>query len=287
MFLTNNISKIKIKFTCIAILFTFFLSNQKSFAYPSVNGRFQVISQDSLHYIIELQINTNTSPDTLGCSTIIFNFDSSSISFPALPLKDVDYEFINFQDANYNSTITRPLPNQIWINIESLFSNKGTIVAQSPAWTNIAKLSFSIRKANGSSKLIWQTNNANWAIYGLDNTNIWENEIWSNENSIFTADGITNGYQDDMIPNKFNLFQNFPNPFNPSTTIKFSIPFHSHVSILLYDILGKKLRVLLDEDKLAGTYSINFKAENMSSGIYMYGIICGDYTRFKKMILLK
>jgi hypothetical protein len=87
----------------------------------------------------------------------------------------------------------------------------------------------------------------------------------------------------------FVLEQNYPNPFNPSTVIAFQIPMDSHVTLQVYDILGKKVATLADEEKTAGKYSIEFSANkfNLSSGLYVYALTAGNYSSAKKFILMK
>jgi hypothetical protein len=89
------------------------------------------------------------------------------------------------------------------------------------------------------------------------------------------------------IPHKFELAQNYPNPFNPSTTIKYSIPSESHVVLKIYDMLGREVSTLLNEEKAPGIYSVNFIAGNLPSGVYLYKLTAGNYTSVKKLILLK
>jgi Secretion system C-terminal sorting domain/WD40-like Beta Propeller Repeat len=86
----------------------------------------------------------------------------------------------------------------------------------------------------------------------------------------------------------FQLHQNFPNPFNPTTTIKYSIPASDNVKVIVYDLLGNEMATILNEVKKAGTYNLEFNADNLASGIYIYRIDVGNqYTTVKKMILLK
>ncbi|HKJ81614.1 MAG TPA: phospholipase D-like domain-containing protein [Ignavibacteriaceae bacterium] len=89
------------------------------------------------------------------------------------------------------------------------------------------------------------------------------------------------------IPLSFDLKQNYPNPFNPSTTITFSIPNESFVIIKIYNTLGQEVKTLLNRDESAGSYSINFNASYLSSGIYFYSLRAGNYYKVKKMMLLK
>ena len=91
------------------------------------------------------------------------------------------------------------------------------------------------------------------------------------------------------------LFQNYPNPFNPITTIKYSIPLveTKHASTLrivqlrVYDILGREVATLVNEEKPAGTYEITWNAANLPSGVYFYQLKTGSYTATKKLLLLK
>lgn len=88
-------------------------------------------------------------------------------------------------------------------------------------------------------------------------------------------------------PQQFELSQNYPNPFNPSTTISFSIPQSSFVTLKVYDIIGNEIATLVNEEKAAGRYDINFDASNQSSGVYLYSITAGNYNEVKKMTLIK
>jgi photosystem II stability/assembly factor-like uncharacterized protein len=94
------------------------------------------------------------------------------------------------------------------------------------------------------------------------------------------------------IPVSFELFQNFPNPFNPKTKIKFSLPKTGftggmEVCIKVYDILGREVAVLVNEKLYPGTYETEFEGNNLSSGIYFCRISAGDFSQSKKMVLLK
>ncbi len=90
----------------------------------------------------------------------------------------------------------------------------------------------------------------------------------------------------------FTLSQNYPNPFNPSTTIKYSIPavgtsLTKFVQMKVYDILGKEVATLVNENKPAGNYEVNFNASNLSSGVYFYKLQAGNFIQIKKMTVVK
>ncbi|MEO8446577.1 MAG: T9SS type A sorting domain-containing protein [bacterium] len=89
------------------------------------------------------------------------------------------------------------------------------------------------------------------------------------------------------IPIAYNLYQSYPNPFNPETNIKFDLPEDNFVTIKVYDILGKEIFTLLNDFRNAGRYSINFNGSNFASGIYYYKIKAGSFTQVRKMILIK
>ncbi len=89
------------------------------------------------------------------------------------------------------------------------------------------------------------------------------------------------------IPTKYNLSQNYPNPFNPSTTIRFAVPQSQVVNLIVYDILGKQVKVLLDDNVPAGSYTVTWDASKLASGVYIYRIQAGTFVQSKKMILSK
>ena len=86
---------------------------------------------------------------------------------------------------------------------------------------------------------------------------------------------------------EFSLSQNYPNPFNPSTNIKFSVAKPSFVKLFVYDLLGREVRVLVDQDMGKGAYSIDFNASGLSSGIYFYKLITNGQSLTNKMVLIK
>lgn len=105
-----------------------------------------------------------------------------------------------------------------------------------------------------------------------------------NETATTVATAVTGNSN---VIRKFALKQNYPNPFNPSTSISFTIPERSNVTLKVYNITGKEIKTLINEEKEAGIYNINFDGEKLSSGIYFYEITAGKYFAVRKMILLK
>lgn len=89
------------------------------------------------------------------------------------------------------------------------------------------------------------------------------------------------------LPTEFALLQNYPNPFNPSTTIKYNLPIDAHVTLKLYDVLGREVLTLVDEQAKGGYHSTTLDASRFSSGVYFYRIQAGDFSQTKKLILLR
>jgi hypothetical protein len=89
------------------------------------------------------------------------------------------------------------------------------------------------------------------------------------------------------IPEKYNLSQNYPNPFNPSTNINFSITKAGNVKLIVFDVIGKVVSELVNGALPAGSYKADFDSSHLSSGVYFYKLVAGDYSEVKRMVLIK
>jgi hypothetical protein len=98
---------------------------------------------------------------------------------------------------------------------------------------------------------------------------------------------VSIGNLNSELADKYFLSQNYPNPFNPETKIQFSIPKNGLVKIVVYDMLGREVKELVNEFKQQGSYNVSFNGANFSSGIYFYKLITDDFIETKKMILVK
>ncbi len=125
----------------------------------------------------------------------------------------------------------------------------------------------------------------------------WSGDITSTDNPVdLTLDGpknvvatfeeIETGIGSD-IPDRYSLGRNYPNPFNPETTIKFGLKAPGHTTITVYDMLGRKVTTLVDKYMAAGRYDIRFYDVRLSSGVYFYTITSGDFKATRKMMLMK
>ena len=90
-----------------------------------------------------------------------------------------------------------------------------------------------------------------------------------------------------QLPTRFALYQNYPNPFNPSTNIEFDVARRSFVNLSVYDVLGRRVRTLVEGWRQAGTYNVQFNASTLPSGVYFYRLNSGDFIEVKKLMLIK
>jgi hypothetical protein len=146
---------------------------------------------------------------------------------------------------------------------------------------------------SGSGFNVWQTA----GVTGV----FRRNPIPGNTSCVFTYSGQdsrilqcgidvappTGSTGNNQNPVSFFLEQNYPNPFNPVTEIKFGIPVQGNVKLTVTDMLGKQVAELLNEHRNAGVYSVNFDASSLSSGIYFYTVISGEFKDTKKMVMIK
>jgi hypothetical protein len=98
---------------------------------------------------------------------------------------------------------------------------------------------------------------------------------------------ITSAVKELLVPLTYLLRQNFPNPFNPSTNISFSLPTRSFVSLKVIDLLGREVATIVSEEMSAGNYSRQWNANGFSSGVYFYRLQAGSFIETKKLILLR
>jgi len=105
----------------------------------------------------------------------------------------------------------------------------------------------------------------------------------------YNSSNLTTGFEpiSQISPEAYSLTQNYPNPFNPTTSIKFAIPKNEFVSLKVYDMLGKEVATLVNQNANAGEYEVTFDATKLTSGVYFYKLTSGNFSDVKKMILVK
>jgi hypothetical protein len=92
---------------------------------------------------------------------------------------------------------------------------------------------------------------------------------------------------DGALPTTFQLYQNHPNPFNPTTSIRYEVPTRTDVSLIIYNVLGQQVRTLVNTTQNAGRYLLQVDGSTLSSGIYFYRFEAGSFTKVRKMLLVK
>jgi ligand-binding sensor domain-containing protein len=157
----------------------------------------------------------------------------------------------------------------------------------------------------GTNKGVTKFDGTNWTSYtktdGLPSDSIYAIAIDTRGNKWFgfglygygaeefNENGVTSVKEavNENSPKDFSLFQNYPNPFNPSTTISFSLPRSGFATLKIYDLMGREVTTIISEELQTGTYSRQWNATNMSSGIYFYRLQAGSFIATKKLLLLK
>ncbi len=128
-----------------------------------------------------------------------------------------------------------------------------------------------------------------WISASMDTS---QTSLNANVGTVFFVDdlsltGTATGVNDNIHVLSFKLEQNYPNPFNPTTTIKYSVPKSSFVTLKVYDLLGNEISTLVNGEKSAGYYHVQFNASNLASGVYFYRLTAGDKAEVKKLLLAK
>ncbi len=209
--------------------------------------------------------------DTLNYASITYNFNVGAAAYYDIYsyrtpnttwTPDGNYTLYSENDSSYVSVNQSDLSKKGWYKIGTVYLSPG-----------------------------------NQKVVKLDNTNLKSGNylvadaIMLMVNRKLSPDAVL-AVRDDKntqknIPSNFEVSNNYPNPFNPSTTIKYSINKSAHVKLLVYDILGREVEELVNSQKQAGEYSVRFDANNLSSGVYFYKFQAGQFTKTHKMILLK
>lgn len=113
----------------------------------------------------------------------------------------------------------------------------------------------------------------------------WTVDKWHYDGTLPTTTSVQR--ESELAPAQFTLEQNYPNPFNPSTTIRFAVKAKADVSLKVYDVLGKEVATLVNEQLNEGSYSATFNAQTLSTGLYFYTLRAGSFSETKKMLLTK
>jgi len=163
--------------------------------------------------------------------------------------------------------------------------------------TEVSNYGFDVERANAGKDAIWEKIGF---ISGHGNSNSPNNYSFTDNKPLDVksqyrlkqidksgAFKYSNAIEAGAVILKYDLAQNFPNPYNPSTLIIYSIAAQSNVTIKIYNVLGKLITTLVNENKEAGNYQVSYNAAGIGNGVYFYKIQAGNFASTKKMLLLK
>ncbi len=214
---------------------------------------------------------------------VLYNFDNSNI--------DSIYRIEQIDEFN----LTESLYGNHQITAHPPWNSDTYASVYSPLYLPVVDSIF--RYQNKSASLTFFNDLFSYDSLWFDNRGLFRrnsyNSFSSNHRDYdytkISLDSITVGirHQKHTFPEMFYLSQNYPNPFNPITTIEYSIPKQSLVTIKVFDLLGREVATLVNEEKPAGNYIVNFNGINLSTGIYFYRLEADSYIAVKKLLLLK
>jgi Tol biopolymer transport system component len=212
-----------------------------------------------------------------------------------------DGKYIAYSDGNNIFTIAvneagEPDGTPVQLTFDGANTNN-----QQPSWSNDGK-TIVFQKASGSMD-IWTISSSGGTqqmLTGLPDYGDYDPCYSKNGKYVayagFTIDAAPKGNSNNeepftidknSLPDKYVLNQNFPNPFNPTTIIRYSLPENANVSLIVYDILGRQVAELINSEVDAGYHQVEFNASKLSSGMYFYKLTAGNFVQINKMLLLK
>lgn len=185
--------------------------------------------------------------------------------------------------ASFNSIVTERNVKIKWTTAEEL-NNSGFDIERAEVSSNKSEFS-KIAFVNGKGTVNTPTN------YNYEDKNLSTGKYkYRLKQFDFNGNYEYFNLQNEVeigIPKKYDLSQNYPNPFNPTTKINFDLPQDAKVELRIFDMLGREMKTLINEQRAAGYYTVEFNASQFTSGMYFYRLVSGDYSMIKKMVILK
>ena len=220
-----------------------------------------------------INFDASQSTDDGQITQYLWNFGDGTTSNQ----KSTTHSYSQANTYNYSLTVTDNLGATGQVTGQIIISdNSNNLVTVNPASGSIQP---------GGSETVTLTLNAQSISEGTYTGQV--NVNTNGGNFTIPVNYLVDVEQTSFLPSEFSLSQNYPNPFNPNTIIEFSLPKASEVSLKIYDMLGKEIVNLVEEQKSAGKYKIDFDASSLSSGIYFYKLDANNYSQSRKMLLLK
>lgn len=196
-----------------------------------------------------------------------------------------------------NSIVTTYSPTSYWGTFRNnliqggngLYGMAGAVSAASPIVTGIVALMLQMKPDLDAQQIkqILQQSARSDVFTGTTPNTHWGYGKVDALNTLTLVSQLTDVNDNQISPQNFSLQQNYPNPFNPSTSIQYAIVSRQFVSLKVYDVLGNEVTTLVDEEKPAGIYKVDFNANGLSSGIYFYQLRADNFIETKKMAIIK
>lgn len=237
------------------------------------NVGFEIVSYNSSNHTYTLNISTNSS----GCEAFA----------PSKPQNLKISEYYNSQDLLYHPKlewdangesdmlryeIYRKVDDGSWTYLTYVYYTSTSYIDYDVELSELSgadEIQYKIRAKDDDSKTSVYSETASCTGY--------EGILHKNKNE----------ENDDIVIKEFKLNDNYPNPFNPSTQISYQLPKAEYVSLVVYNSLGQEVKTLVNKAQPSGIYNINFKADNLPSGVYIYKLKAGNFVNVKKMLLMK
>ncbi len=255
------------------------------------NSLIQEINENNNSKTTSLKVY-NAPPDNLALNKSVVVSSVESSSYLGGYAADGNYSTRWSSQFSDPQTFTLDLGqverfNQIKIYWENAYG-KDYIIEVSTDATNWNKIIDQTNGFGGVEKWSIDANARYIRLTGTKRGTEWGYSIYEFE--VFYVDSLSSENESNLnLPIQFYLEQNYPNPFNPETKIAYSIPQNAFVSLKIFDVLGKEIAKLVNENQIAGKHEVNFNIANysLSSGVYLYKLDANNFTSVKKMICLK
>jgi arabinogalactan endo-1,4-beta-galactosidase len=271
-----------------------------------INAALEVKGSDPL----KIMIHIDKSTDSLACKWFFDNLNLYNVQFDCIGLSYYPWWHgtleqvsanLNYLADRYNKEIfiietaypwtlnwKDSSKNIVGLQSQLLAGYPATVYGQKSFISNLISIVRNTHYNLGKGIFYWEPLDISTPTFGSD----WENLTFFDFNgnllsSISAFDDFSTIKEDKNIITGFSLNQNFPNPFNPTTEIVYRLPVQSFVILKVFDMLGRKVNTLVNEDLAVGVHSTIFNAGNLTSGIYIYQLQAGSYIATKKLLLLK
>lgn len=275
------------KILALIILFVFLVNFAPAQNKVTFDLRYKKISSGVLSYGVYATVPVGQVWH-VGASNIRVNFTSNPAGALTVKLDNpVDSANPSISGANgYNAMTTTSVSGGIAISLNILtFNTSGfySFVGSATPY-RIGRIRFNITTPFLADTMKFRNTPSQYPTVVLDSlVPLVYGTTFQTSNPVIT--GVEGNTAE--LPKEFKLYQNFPNPFNPVTSIKFDIPKASSVKIKIYDVLGKEVSNLVNQDMEPGRYEVNWDGSDNASGIYFYKIETKDFTKVMKMVLIK